>query len=92
MSNDILGDIRFDVSWRDLCLRCGIKSVQAIPIRTKRAAEGTFVLGYRTVSQDARWDTAAMDMFAGLASDAIDLYRTLAVDTHAAQSAPERHP
>ena len=92
VSNDILGDIRFDVNWRDLCLRCGIKSLQSIPIRTKRATEGTFVLGYRTVSQDARWDTAAMEMFAGLAADAIDLYRTLAVDGHAARSATERRP
>jgi GAF domain-containing protein len=86
-SNDILGDIRFEVHWRDLCLRCGIKSLQSVPIRTNGAIAGTFVLGYRTVSQDARWDFAAMDVFAGLARDAAELHRARAAD---ADVAPKR--
>src|SRR5688572_21290930 len=33
VSNDILGDARFDPKWRDLCIRYGIKSIQSVPIR-----------------------------------------------------------
>jgi GAF domain-containing protein len=83
LSNDILGDARFDLNWRDLCLRCGVKSVQSIPIRKGAGpTKGTFVLGYRDVSHDASWNMPLMEVFAALASDAIRLYRTLAVNTH----------
>ena len=90
ISNDILGDIRFDPGWRDLCLRCGIKSIQSIPIREiAGATEGTFVLGYREQWHDARWDTELMQTFAGLASEAITLYRTLSVGPAGRPQQPE---
>lgn len=80
VSNDILADMRFDMNWRDLCLRCGIKAVRSIPICDRDGAtEGTFVIGYRRPVREDAWDTAAMETFANLAGDAIRLYRTLAV-------------
>jgi hypothetical protein len=90
ISNDILGDIRFDPNWRDLCLRCGIKSVRSIPIRDGAGPiEGTFVLGYRALSHDAHWNMGLMEVFAALAHDAIVLYRTLSVSHHTARPAAE---
>jgi hypothetical protein len=80
VSNDILGDARFEPLWRDLCLRCGIRSVQSIPLRKMPGAtEGTFVLGYKDLATDARWNTAVMEEFAALAYEAVQLYRTLSV-------------
>ena len=80
ISNDILADTQFDMNWRDLCLRCGLKSVQSIPICDRDGVpEGTFVLGYRHPASDADWDSATMATFANLAGEAIRLYRTLAV-------------
>jgi GAF domain-containing protein len=84
ISNDILGDARFNPKWRDLCLRCGIKSVKSIPIRKDGGAtEGTFVLGYKELANDALWNRELMDQFADLAFEAIRLYRTLAVKSAA---------
>jgi GAF domain-containing protein len=81
VSNDILGDARFNPKWRDLCLRCGIKSVHSIPIRQDGSlTEGTFVLGYKEIGSDARWNHELMEEFADLAFEAIRLYRTLSVN------------
>ena len=80
VSNDILGDMRFDGKWRDICLRHGVKSLRSTPLKTPSRVEGTFVIGYFETSNDSRWDDDVMDEFASHGAEAMSLYRTLAVN------------
>jgi hypothetical protein len=80
VSNEILGDSRFDGRWRELCLRFGLKSIRSAPVKdTTTGAVGSFVLGYRDTSTDERWDVSLMAKFAHMGLEAMRLYRTLAV-------------
>jgi hypothetical protein len=80
VSNDILGDMRFDGKWREICLKHGIKSLRSTPLKTARRVEGTFVIGYLETSNDTRWTGDVMDEFAAHGAEAMSLYRTLSVN------------
>ena len=79
VSNDILGDMRFDGKWRELCLTHGIKSLRSTPMGVSGRVEGTFVIGYLDTSFDSRWNDDVMQQFASHGVEAMSLYRTLAV-------------
>jgi len=89
VSTDVLADARFDVAWRDMCLRCGINAVKSIPFGDAGdPVEGTFVVGYPQATQEAGFDSATMQLFADLGRDAIRLYRSLSVPTTQPQTLP----
>lgn len=81
ISNDILADPGFDPKWRDLCLRCGVKSLQSAPFYADGKPQGTFVLGFKHETHDSNWNNALIGEFADLASQALRLYRTLSVSS-----------
>jgi hypothetical protein len=80
---DIAANGEFDPAWTRLCLDSGLKSLSSMPIVADDGRSlGTFVIGYRELCSESRFDRELMAFGARLAGLVLDVSQRLPLAPH----------